>query len=336
MSEERAEVHGGESAVGHRQFRGARGRPPVPRRGGFRGPSPWVERRAALLGAPGRRWLDGLADVVAALQQRWAVAVEQELDGGSSSWVARVRRSDGTAAVLKVALPDDGSTHEIAVLQAAAGRGYARLLAAAPEHRAVLLEALGPSLDRAGLAPERQIAVLCDVLRAAWCVPLHRARPEPKAEQLADLVTRLWEELGRPCPAPVVDRALACARRRAVAGDRVVVVHGDPHPGNALRRPDGSFVLVDPDGFVADPAYDLGVVLRDWCPQLLEGDAVTTAARYCRLLAAHSGVDPVAIAEWGYLERVSTGLHVMECGRPDVARPFLETAQLLAGTVTQR
>ena len=30
------------------------------------------------------------------------------------------------------------------------------------------------------------------------------------------------------------------------------------------------------------------------------------------------------------LERVSTGLHILQLGRPDLAAPFLETAELLA------
>ena len=79
----------------------------------------------------------------------------------------------------------------VAVLHAACGRGYARLLAAAPEHRAVLLEALGPALERSGLAPERQIEILCAALRDAWQVPAPDAAPEAKAEALADLVGRL-------------------------------------------------------------------------------------------------------------------------------------------------
>jgi streptomycin 6-kinase len=150
---------------------------------------------------------------------------------------------------------------------------------------------------------------------------------------------RLWEELGRPCPERVIARALSYANRRAAAfdPDRCVVVHGDPHPGNALRVPaprpgaESGYVFVDPDGFLADPAYDLGVVLRDWCAELLAGDAPALARRYCRLLAGHSGVDEAAIWEWGYLERVSTGLFVAGLGEHELARPYLHTALLLAG-----
>lgn len=87
--------------------------------------------------------------------------------------------------------------------------------------------------------------------------------------------------------------------------------------------------LIDPDGFLADPAYDLGVVLRDWCEQLLAGDSVALARRYCRLLANESGVDEAAIWKWGFIERVSSGLYTLRLGLDDTAGPFLATAQTL-------
>lgn len=158
-----------------------------------------------------------------------------------------------------------------------------------------------------------------------------------KTTQLGKLVGRLWESLGRPCSKRVRDQALAYSTSRAAAFDidRCVVAHGNPHPGNALRvltpraGAESGFVFVDPDGFLADPAYDLGVVLRDWSPQLLAGDTSALARRYCRLLAAETGVDETAIWEWGFLERVSTGLYTMQFAGPNLYRPFLETAERL-------
>jgi streptomycin 6-kinase len=67
--------------------------------------------------------------------------------------------------------------------------------------------------------------------------------------------------------------------------DRCSVVHGDPHPGNALRGVEPregagpGYVFVDPDGFLADPAYDLGVILRDWCDEILGADDAMVVAR---------------------------------------------------------
>ena len=145
----------------------------------------------------------------------------------------------------------------------------------------MLLEALGPPLAPLPLSPEQKIALLCQMLCQAWQAPRPAALAvtpdDEKAGQLYRMVSRLWEDLGHPCSERVVNVALQYAERRAAAFDleRSVVVHGDPHPWNALQvlapRPgaEAGFVFVDPVGFLADPAYDLGVVLRDWCEELL-------------------------------------------------------------------
>ncbi|MFF8958453.1 aminoglycoside phosphotransferase family protein [Streptomyces sp. NPDC014894] len=303
--------------------------------------SPLVRRKAAALGPPGERWLAGLGALVAELERRWSITAGGPLSGGTEAHVVRARTADGRDAVLKLALPGPERLGEPRVLAAARGHGYARLLAHDAGRHALLLEALGPSAAVAGLGPERTIEVLCGTLRQVWRTPVTAVAPvtaaEEKAGLLGRMVARLWEELGRPCSARVVDRALLFAERRAAAFDpeRSVVVHGDPHPGNALRvlapRPGAAsgYVFVDPDGFLADPAYDLGVVLRDWCPQLLAGDAPAVARGYCGRLAAATGVDERAIWEWGFLERVSTGLYTLHHGAEDLSRPFLETAERL-------
>ena len=111
----------------------------------------------------------------------------------------------------------------------------------------------------------------------------------------------------------VVDEALRCAERRSAAydPDRCVVVHGDAAAANVLRRPGDGWVFVDPDGFVGDPAYDRGVAVRDWCAELLAAaDPRTLLRSYCVLL----GGDPAATWDWGFLERVSTGLYLASLG----------------------
>ena len=113
-------------------------------------------------------------------------------------------------------------------------------------------------------------------------------------------------------------------------------MHGDPHPGNllAVRSPragaDSGYVFVDPDGFVADRAYDLGVAMRDWSERLLGPDARRIAEDLCATLAERSGVDTTRIWEWGFLERVSTGLYLLDVVRsPAVGIPYLRSAEQL-------
>ncbi len=301
----------------------------------------WVRQKAASLGKDGEAWLAALPEVIASLEKRWSLTVGEALTGGSAAFVARVRTADGGEAVLKVSLPDPNFRVQAQVLERARGRGYVRLLGAELEQYALLLEALGPSMEQLGMPAERQLETLCAMLTRAWEVPPllepTRTAVEAKARELHELVSRLWVELDRPCSEKVFSQALRFAERRVAAADpgRAVFVHGDPHPANALQvktprvGAELGFVFVDPDGFLAEPAYDLGVVLREWCAELLAGDASSVAWRYCRLLASHTGVDEQAIWEWGFLERVSSGLYALSFGAEELGRPFLATAELL-------
>jgi streptomycin 6-kinase len=259
---------------------------------------------------------------------------------GSNSYVRAVERADGTAAVLKLAVDDAGLAQQAAVLRVAEGRGFARLYAYDGPRQALLLERLGPPLRTSGRAVTEQLGVLADLLRVAWQVPLEVAMSvapgEDKASSLLRLIVEFDEQLGGICPPAAKRRALAYAEARAAAFDPAacVVVHGDPHPDNALSSLDDpdSYRFVDPDGFRSEPGYDLGVVLRDWCAEfgaLDRSRARSLARTYCAQLASHSGVDEDVVWQWGFIERVSTGLYATALGSPDVGRPFLETAALL-------
>lgn len=159
--------------------------------------------------------------------------------------------------------------------------------------------------------------------------------PVDKAADLHPSIAELWHELDHPCSERVVARALEFAERLSdgFAADRAGVLHGDAAVANLLQVPvprpgaEAGFVFVDPSTFVGDPAYDLGVALRDWCAELLAGDAPALARGWCRTLAAACGADEVAVWQWGYVERVSTGLYVESLGGD--GRPHLRTAEAL-------
>jgi streptomycin 6-kinase len=298
---------------------------------------PLTKARLAALGEHGAGWLAALPSVITELEHDWSVVVERELAGGSGSYVASARAAGGEQVVIKIAVLAEGFAEQVATLQRANGAGYVRLLAADLDRHALLLEALGAPLERSGLLPEEQLRCIADTLHLAWQDPgeSQPARGADKASGLLELIERLWAEQQPSASEAVRDQALRFAEQLTVVSEReLVIVHGDPHTGNLLAvpprpgAPDG-WCFVDPDGFVADRAYDLGVALRDWNWLLTDYGARATAERYCGILAEHTGVDPVRIWRWGFVERVSTGLYLGHIGSPKAGLPFLGSAERL-------
>ena len=199
---------------------------------------------------------------------------------------------------------------------------------------ALLLERLGRPLHRLGLPLSRRLEILTATAERVW-------RPAPgcglptgaaKGRWLVASTVARWEALDRPCPERTVAHAVACAERRIAAHDdeRAVLVHGDIHQWNACEvgaGGGGGFKLVDPDGLLAEPEYDLGILLREDPVELLDGDPTARA----RNLATRTGLSAAAIWEWGVIERVSTGLVCAEIGLQPSGRDMLATADAVVG-----
>lgn len=238
--------------------------------------------------------MDGLESVLL-LAAEWGLELGPRLENTNE---AIVHLTDD--AVLRVDLYDNDTFEErIAVLQAADGRGYARLLRHDVERRAMLLERLVPFA-----------ATFADVQRAltdAWQVetdfPLRTA--VDKARRLARFIEEYWEHFGRPVPRAKVDRALELCSSRSDAFDprTAVVVHGDAHAHNVLRRADGELAFIDPEPFRCERAYDIAVALR---------------------LGSDAGRQPQAVREWHFIERLSTGLQCLRLGYDDLARDLFD------------
>lgn len=260
-------------------------------------------------------------------------------------------RDGGAPRILKLVMPGlhATSSREAAALAAAAGRGHALLHAHDDERGALLLEALGPSLEQAPVPVLDALDLMVQALRTA-----HRPVPAgavvvdvagERAAHLSSLAER-WRSRPDVLDPRVRDAALAALDRRSaalptvVASGRAVVGHGDAHPSNLLRvtapregAPDG-WVWVDPQGGPADPAHDAGTLLRDGARHLEAAAARGDDPRalhdgWVRLVAGTLDLDEDAVRDWALGERVATGLHVLGFGAETVGRRFLTSAGLL-------
>jgi streptomycin 6-kinase len=304
----------------------------------------FVQNKVRLAGA--EAWLRDLPGLIADLEREWSIVVGETLHGGSEAFVAEATMADGTPAVLKVLVPrsEDVALYEMTALRLANGEGCARLYRADEARGAMLIERLGRMLFDLNLPLERRLEIMCDTASRVWR-PAHDAGFPTGAEKgrwLIDFINRMWDETGRPCSERAVAYGIACAERRIAAhdDDRAVLVHGDVHQWNTLEAAIGgpahvgaplqahAFKLIDPDGLLAEPEYDLGVLLREDPVELMQGDAMERA----RWLADRTGLNATSIWEWGAAERVSTGLLCYAMEIEPAGSDMLKAGEYVAAT----
>lgn len=295
-----------------------------------------VRQRAMANGAAGKHWLDDLPEVVAALSDRWGLVTADAFRGGTAAYVVAATDGDGRACVLKVAMPldmdrEDAFRNSVLVHRLADGRGCAALLVYDESTPAMLLERLGANLAELGMSVPHTLETIAATMHAFW-------RPLPddcglptgpeKAMWLADYVTRSWVALDRPCPREVIDRAVEYCGLRAAAFDpsQAVLVHGDAHGWNTLDAGAGAFKFVDPEGLRSERAHDLSVPMREYNDDLLAGDTMRLVRARADRLALWCDVDAEAVWQWGFVERVSTGLANLRDFDGGSGTAFLEVA----------
>ncbi|WP_040159492.1 aminoglycoside phosphotransferase family protein [Nigerium massiliense] len=254
---------------------------------------------AALTGRSGRderwdRWLDGLPRLASGLVEEWGLTVTGEPLSGAASLVLPVSGEAGDA-MLKLAFPDEDGAGEIAALQLWGGRGAARLVRADPRRDALLLERLGDELSTV------DVVEACAVVAGLYGA-LHRPAA-PQLRPVATLVGR-WlddlEALGRGLPAPprFVEQALHAGRALLADPGPGVVLHGDLHYANVLRRGD-EWAAIDPKGFNGDPCYELAPLLWNrWEELFWYGDAGNAIRERFYALVDGAGLDERRCRDW--------------------------------------
>jgi streptomycin 6-kinase len=222
-----------------------------------------------------------------------------------------VTRQDGSAAILKVGLPDDGHLAvEAAALRAFDGRGAVRLLAYDPDRGALLLERADPGTPVRALVPHDDGAALAALLSVRR--ELHAATPPP-AGVLPDLSRLAGSFAGYlhryPDGGPLSRRLVATAARLfdelCSTAPAPVVLHGDLHHDNVLRSARMPWLAIDPHGWVGDPGYDLGAILYNPDPDVVDPALLALVPhRLERMVEAASDVPRERVVAWCFVKAV--------------------------------
>ena len=92
-------------------------------------PKKFIKTIQGTFGKDGVVWLEQLPALIQGVERRYDLTVKQPVPNLSFNYVVTAVRSDNTEVMLKLGVPNNELTSEIASLQLCAGRGAVRLLA---------------------------------------------------------------------------------------------------------------------------------------------------------------------------------------------------------------
>ncbi len=261
-----------------------------------------------LYGAAGRAWLDRLPQVLRECEERWAISVERPFPALSINYVAPATHSDGTQLVLKLGVPNGELKTEIAALRLYDGQGSVRLIAAEPDHGAMLLERIEPGMSLATVEDDEDAtAHAAEVMRQLWR-PVPTPNPFPSvsrwAADLDDIPSAFGGGTG-PFSAELVDTARSLFADLLPSMGPSVLLHGDFHHMNILSAKRQPWLAIDPKGVVGEREYEVGALVRNPVPHFLD---VPNPARKLRRrldrLAADLAFDRERLRCWSLAQAV--------------------------------
>jgi len=265
-------------------------------------PTRFVQTIREVFPEEGAVWLDQLPALIARFEARWSLRVDAPFANLTFNYVAPERRADGSAAVLKLGVPNKEGRTEVEALRLYAGRGMARLLEADIEQGVLLLERLLPGTPLTSVADDDTATELAGHVMRQLRLPLPMEHPFPTVAKWAAGLGRLREQFGGgtgPLPAALVAQAEGVFRELLVSSAAPVLLHGDLHHDNILAAEREPWLALDPKGVAGEPAYETGALMRNPRPQ-----PTAVLARRASILAEVLEIDRQRILGWSFAQAV--------------------------------
>lgn len=268
-------------------------------------PADFVLTQQELYGENGVAWLNNLPALIAECEQRWSLTVQAPVAGLSYNFVAPATRADRTPIMLKLGVPNKEINSEIEALRLYDGRGICRLIDSDAERGILLLERLQPG-EMLSTVEDDEAATLiaARVMRKLW-QPVPAEHPFPTVATWAKGLTELRAKFNGstgPFNTKLVEQAETLYTELLASSAEPVLLHGDLHHFNILTAEREPWLAIDPKGVVGEPAYEIGALLRNHKPELVQDRRVQ--ARRIDLLASELGLDRQRILGWAVAQAV--------------------------------
>jgi streptomycin 6-kinase len=264
-------------------------------------PDEFVRNVTHVLGDEGRRWLDALADLLAACARDYALTLGEPFEL-SYNYVAPATRADGTECVIKLSPHGTDFRHEVVATRHYDGHGMARLLDADEDRGVALLERLRPGAMLVELDADdgRKTEIAAEVMRELLREPPpDHGLPTTRDWFVAFEKHRAEHGGAGPLPAAVFERGEATYRELLASSPAPALLHGDLHHYNVLSAQRAPWLAIDPHGLVGDPVFEVGAFFGNPFDLLERPKPEDVLERRTHILAERLGFDRQRVIAWG-------------------------------------
>jgi len=289
-------------------------------------------------GEDGEALIANLPILIDEASQRWGLTDVKPVSNLSYNFVAFANRKDKEVA-LKIGVPRDELTSEIAALRLFNGEGACQLIDADEERGFLLLERLRPGEMLSTLEDDEEAThIAAEVMKKIWR-PLddvtfpkeHRGDvSRPAAKSPADdsrdpslslrmtdnkfiKLTNWFDGLNRlremfnggtgPLDEKLVERVEHSVKEFFSENHMPVLMHGDFHHFNILSSERG-WLVIDPKGVIGPAGYEVGPFMMNPWGSLSDGVSNRLIQRRVDILHEHLGWERERILEWSLAHAV--------------------------------
>ena len=286
-------------------------------------PPDFISTITNTFGEDGEEWIADLPILIDEASARWGLTNVQPGSNLSYNFVAfaespfpseappqgarRGVRGERNNVVLKIGVPREELTSEVAALRLFNGEGACRLIEADEEKGFLLLEHLNPGVMLSIMEDDEQATHIgAELMQMIW-----RTAPQDnvfiRLSDWFDGLKRLREMFNGdtgPLNKKLVERVEQSAKDFFIENHRPVLMHGDFHHFNILSSERG-WLVIDPKGVIGPAGYDVGPFLINPWGELSNGITKRRMTeRRIDILHEHLGFERERIHEWGLAHAV--------------------------------
>ena len=249
-------------------------------------------------------WLENLPRNVAALCDKWQITLNPTLPVSTITLVVLGDSEILGPVVIKSSPLADEFRSEATALRIAGGGNVSKLHDVNFDQSIMVVEQIQPGtpLKHFNLDDDIATRLAAETVQTFWREvedPTGLTSLRPWCRALLE-----WKSDERAIPDHLIARAQQVANRCLDNQTRFVLLHGDFHHDNLLRRGDNDWAIIDPKGLIGDPAFE--VVTWMWNPMGIakHPDYAAVLSRRIDIFSEVWGRERSTLVEWAFFGAV--------------------------------